>query len=149
MESLLSYLHPAPQNFASKNVFEHCTDRTKQSCGAFFGGEPSTPVLCSIFWRLAITCSRPESLTPQLHIYQSWNYIRSPMLVCLYYCVPYMNQPTFFFQPKVGSPVVLCKQYHNSSSKLSQYHWTLQANAIPKEYISVRQPSQVPQPPGS
>ena len=63
-----------------------------------------------------------QNRLPPNSIYTNENYIRSPMLVCLYYCVPYMNQPTFFFQPKVGSPVVLCKQYHNFSSKLSQYH---------------------------
>ena len=100
VESLLSYLHPAPQNFASKNVFKHCTDRTKQSCGAFFGGEPSTPVLCSIFWRLAITCSRPESLTPQLHIYQRELYplpnVSLPILLRAIY------EPTNVFLPAQG-----------------------------------------------
>ena len=36
------------------------------------GPPPLTPLLLdsNIFWRLAITCSGPESLTPQLHIYQ-------------------------------------------------------------------------------
>ena len=49
-----------------------------------------------------------QNRLPPNSIYTNENYIRSPMLVCLYYCVPYMNQPTFFFQPKVGSPLWYC-----------------------------------------
>ena len=106
-----------------QNVYKLCS--TKHCFGAFFGA--LTPLLLdsNIFWRLAITCSGPESLTPQLHIYQLELYplpnVSLPILLRALYV------PANVFLPLQGwfSFWYCCNQYHNS------------ANICPMNFIAV------------